>query len=135
MIEIVDVAVDPDLDGFKYEFPVNVNEVSAIIDQMHRHGIHKLVGKQAAKVMFNVFITLACSPIHEDALMPATDRYQRAFDGVNDLVKSIHLQSDTVGRILAYFHGGKLSEIFLEYIQTQLSNEPTVSELNEFENN
>ena len=58
--------------------------------------------------------------------MPAVDRYQRAFDGVNDLVKSIHLQSDTVGRILAYSQGGKLSDIFLEYIQTQLTNEPSL---------
>ena len=48
--------------------------------------------------------------------MPAVDRYQRAFDGVNDLTKSIHLQSDTVGRILTYFQGGKLSDIFLEYM-------------------
>jgi hypothetical protein len=31
MTDIVDVAVDPDLDGFKYEFPVNVYEVSGIM--------------------------------------------------------------------------------------------------------
>ena len=87
---------------------------------MHRHGLNKLIGKQAAKILFNILITLACSPIHEDSLMPAIDRYQRALDGVNDLVKTIHLQADTVGRILAHFNGGKLSDMFLEYIQTQL---------------
>ena len=37
-----------------------------------------------------------------------------------------HLQADTVGRILAHFNGGKFSDIFLEYIQTQLTNEPPI---------
>ena len=50
LTDIIGVPSELNPDASKYGFPVNNNVVIATIEQIYRHGLSKLIGKQAAKV-------------------------------------------------------------------------------------